>query len=195
MTGAMEVVDGIAFGLEPSALVNAGEEARAPVGGGAFGEAAVERVGHDDEGGEFAAFASESVGGPGADAGHAHAGLAGVHHEEGRAVVVRLGVTGVDEGHFVDVLAEFGEDGGDHFSAFTARGEFEGRLHEGADGVGEEAGVFVESGQFIAVHFFELGFVVPGVDLTGAAIDEEPDDGLGLTIEMTSSGCERIIST
>ena len=62
--GPVKVVDGIAFGLEPGALINAGEKACAPVGGGAFGEAAVERVGHHDEGGELAAFASQSVGGP-----------------------------------------------------------------------------------------------------------------------------------
>ena len=59
----------------------------------------------------------------------------------------------------------------------------------------EEAGVFVESGEFLAVHLFELGFVIPGIDLARSAIDEEPDDGLGLAIEVTSFGCEGIIST
>jgi hypothetical protein len=33
--------------------------------------------------------------------GRAHAGLAGVHHEEGGAVVVGFGVAGVYEGHLV----------------------------------------------------------------------------------------------
>jgi hypothetical protein len=71
----MGVVDGVAFGCAPGALIDAGEEAYAPVGRGALGETAVERVGHGDEGGEFAAFASESVGGPGSDAGEGPCGV------------------------------------------------------------------------------------------------------------------------
>ena len=86
--GPVEVFDGIAFGPKPGALVNAGKEAGAPIGGGAFGEATVEGIGHDDKGGEVAADAAEAVGGPGSDARKAHARLAGVHHEEGGAVVV-----------------------------------------------------------------------------------------------------------
>lgn len=93
-------------------------------------------------------------------------------------------MAGVDEGHFVNVLAEFWKNGGDHLAALTARGELEGRLHERADGVGEEAGVFVEAGEFLAVHFLELRFVIPGVDLAGASVNEEPDDGFGLAIEV-----------
>ena len=75
-----------------------------------MGRPRFERVGHDDEGGKVSAFAAEAVGDPRADAGEAHARNAAVHHEEGRRVVVRFGVAGMDEGHLVDVLAEVGED-------------------------------------------------------------------------------------
>ena len=46
----------------------------------------------------------------------------------------------------------------------------------------------------LAVHFFELGFVVPGIDLTGSAVDEEPDDGLGFAIGVTFLGGEGIVA-
>ena len=56
---------------------------------------------------------------------------------------------------------------GDHLAALATRGELEGRLHERADGVGEEAGELVEALEFLAVVFGEGGLVVPGIDLAG----------------------------
>jgi len=107
---ALEIVDGISLGFEPGPLIDAGKKARAPVGGCSFGKSPVERIRHHDEGGKVAAFAAQSVGDPGTNARESHAGLARVHHEEGRAVVVRFGVAGVDEGHLIDMLTEFGKD-------------------------------------------------------------------------------------
>jgi len=54
--GASEVIDRGAIGIQRGALVDAGQEAAAPVGGMAFGQAAAEGVVHDDEAGEVFGF-------------------------------------------------------------------------------------------------------------------------------------------
>ena len=102
--GAVEVVDRVALRLERRALVDAGQEARAPVLRVALGQAAAERVVHHDERRQVLALAAQAVGDPRADAGKAHAGHAGVDLEQGGRVVVRVGAARVDEGHLVDVL-------------------------------------------------------------------------------------------
>ena len=99
-------------------------------------------------------------------------------------MVVRIGVARVDEGHLVDVFAEVGEEVRDHFPALAARTEGEGRLHDAADRVREEAGEFVEAPELLAVVPFKSGFVVPRVDLAGTSVREDPDDAFGFRREM-----------
>src|SRR5262249_53303327 len=67
----------------------------------------------------------------------------------------------------------------------------ERRLHERADLVGEEAGVLVEAGQLLAIALGQLGLVVPGIDLAGTAIDEQPDGRAGRAGEVTRPRGER----
>lgn len=88
VSGRMEIFDGISLWFEPCSLVDAGEEAGAPVRGASFWEAAIEGIGHDDEGWEVTAFRSKAVGDPRPGAGEAHAGEAAIHHEESGAVIV-----------------------------------------------------------------------------------------------------------
>ena len=59
--------------------------------------------------------------------------------------------------------------------------------------IGEEARLLVETFQFLAVAFGQSRFVVPGIDLARASIDEQPDDRLGFAIEMSHLGSEGII--
>ena len=107
-------------------------------------------------------------------------------------MVVRLGVARVDEGHLIDVFAEVWEDAGDHFSALAAGGEFEWGFHDPADGVGEKSGELVEALEFFAVVFGEGGLVVKGIDLAGAAVDEDPNDAFGFGREVGAFRGERV---
>jgi hypothetical protein len=111
MSRAIEIVNWITLGLEPRPLINAGKEACSPVSGGSFRETTIERVGHDNEGGKVAALTAEAISDPGTEARISHPREAGVHHEEGRAVVVGLGVAGVDESHFINVFTKLGKNG------------------------------------------------------------------------------------
>ena len=70
--------------------------------------------------------------------------------------------------------------------------EAERRLHQRPDLVGEEAGVLVEALQLQAVAALQLGFVVPGIDVAGAAVDEQPDDRLGPGGEMAGPRCQGV---
>ena len=58
----------------------------------------------------------------------------------------------------------------------------ERRLHERPNLVGEEAGVLVEALQLRAVQLCERRFIVPGVHVAGAAVDEQPDDAFGAAV-------------
>ena len=57
-----EIQDGVAAGAEDVALIDAGQESRAPVGVAAAG--AFSAGGKDDERGELAVFAAQAVGDP-----------------------------------------------------------------------------------------------------------------------------------
>ncbi len=92
-----QVVDGVRTRLEPGPLVGAGQKTARPVERVSLGQAASLGVGHDDEAGQVFVLRAESVSDPGADRRKAHARQAGVHHEQGRTVVVRLTVERVQE--------------------------------------------------------------------------------------------------
>ena len=154
---ALEVVDGHALRVEGRALVDARQEARAPVDGVALGQAAAERVVHHDERGQVAALAAEAVGHPGADAGEAHARQAGVDLEQGGGVVVRLGPARVDEGHLIDVLRQVREDLRHPGPRVAVLLPGEGRLHERPDLAGEEAGLVVEALSFLPSRLTRSG--------------------------------------
>ena len=57
---------------------------------------------------------------------------------------------------------------------------------------GKKAGLGIEAFQRLAVAFFQLGLVVPGVDLALAAVHEQPDDALGLGRKMRRPRGQRI---
>ena len=123
--------------------------------------------------GQILALAPQAVSHPRADAGKPHPRHAGVHHEQGRRVVVRLGVARVNERHLVDVLAQVRENLRDHLAALAPRAEPERRLHQSADGVLEEPGRVLETTgrtPFIDLpsHRARAGLVVPGVDVARA---------------------------
>src|SRR5438094_986155 len=109
-------------------------------------------------------------------------------------MVIRLGVARVDEGEVIDVLRDMGEDLRDPGARLAVLLPLERRLHERTDLVGEEAGVFVEALEFLAIAFGQLRLVVPGIDVTGPAINEQPDDGAGLAGEMAGSRGQRMQS-
>src|SRR6266545_1146352 len=77
-------------------------------------------------------------------------------------------------------------------AGLTVPPKAEGRFHQRADLIDEEAGGAVEAGQFLAVAPFEFGLVVPGIDVAWAAVDEQPDDGAGLAGEVARARRERV---
>ena len=96
----------VALGAQRHALVLAGQEAGAP-------EAVVERLGllaagpgrsHHDEGGQVLVLGAQAVAEPGAEAGPAGELMAGADVGDGRVVVDRLGLDGLDDGDVVDDL-------------------------------------------------------------------------------------------
>ena len=98
----------------------------------------------------------------------------------------------VDEGELVDLPCEVGEDAADPGAALAVPGPREGRLHQGPHGIGEEPGLGVEAGERLAIAPLQLGLVVPGVDLAGAAVHEQPDHGLGGGAEVGRPGGQRV---
>ena len=107
-------------------------------------------------------------------------------------MVVRLGMARVDEGHFVDVFAQLRENFRNHFAALSARRELERAFHQPTHCVGEEPGEAIEAFESLAIHFLECRLVVPSVDVAGATVDKDPDDGLGSTREVGLLGGQGI---
>ena len=95
------VEDGVALVPEAHAIVIGREESAGPEGRAAADAGASTE---DDEGGEVSGSAAEAVGDPGADAGAARDGEAGLHEGLGRGVVELVSVDGTDE---ADVVGDF----------------------------------------------------------------------------------------
>ena len=70
--------------------------------------------------------------------------------------------------------------------------ELKGRFHQRADRTGEKSGELVEALQFLAIAFCQLWFVVPSVDVTRTAVDEQPDHRFGFGLKVWCAGCQRI---
>lgn len=139
--------------------------------------------GHDgDEAGEVFVFGAQAVGDPAPHGGADEVGGAGVEEEGGGAVGHALGVHGVDEAEVVDVLGNMGKEGADPAAGLAVLFEIPEWFEELALGLFSE-GVFADADEVegLAVAFDELGFVVEGIDMAGAAGHEEEDDSLGLS--------------
>ncbi len=179
--GVFEVEDGVAFGAEDGALVVGGHVAGGPVFG--TGDGAAGFVEHDDVAGEVFVDVAEAVVDPAAEGGFSADEGTRVHLEHGGAVDGRLGGEGVNEGDVIDAFADVGEEVGDPLAALAV-------LFEVPLGFYDAAFVFFATstegfdGDGFAVEAFHVGFVVEGVDVGGAAIHEEEDDGLGLGGEV-----------
>ena len=157
-----------------------------------LGRPSAARVAHHDEAGKVLGLAPQAVGHPRADAWITHPRKPGVHHEKRRGVIVRFGEARVNERHLVDVLAQVRENLRDHLAALAARAEPERRLHQAADGILEEPSRVlerrVELRDGFAVPPGKRGLVVPGVDMAGPAVDEEPDHPLRFAREVAGRG-------
>ena len=185
--GIAEEEDGVAFGAELDALVDAGEEAGGPEGGaGATGGAGE----HDDVGGEVAVFTAEAVGDPGPHGGAAALAEAAVEEHLGGGVIDLVGVEGFDDAEVVGDGGEVGQQFGHPGAALAVLFEFEGGALEGGFGADEgEAFAFEEfGGAGLAAAFDELGFVVEEIELRGGADHVEVDDVLGLGGEVGVAG-------
>src|ERR1700722_2358242 len=90
----------------------------------------------------------------------------------------------MDEGHVIDVLRHAGEDRRNPRSRLPTLLPGEGRLHQRPDLIDEEAGLVVEALEFLPVALRQLRLVVPGIDLAGTAVHEQPDDRLRLGGEV-----------
>ncbi len=181
--GILDVEDGIAEGVELDALKVAGQDAAGPLAGGDGLHLAALAGGHeDDEAGQVVGFRAESVEDPGAHAGAAGDDGAGVHEGVGGIVVDLLGPHGADDADVVGDAADVGEERADLLSGFA---EFlEGMLGaEAGEALALQLGDLLAGGKGIghglAGHFGELGFVVEGFEVGGAARLIEEDDALG----------------
>ena len=90
----------------------------------------------------------------------------------------------MNEGHLIDMFAQFRKYLRHHLSAFASWSKSKWRLHQIADGVFEEAGGVGEFRSELfdgfVVPAFEFWFVVPSIDMAGATVDEDPDHAFGL---------------
>ena len=108
-----------------------------------------------------------------------------------RGVVVLPQVHRVQERHLVDVLRQVREHLGDPRAGLAVLLPLERRLEALAAG-GEEAGLGIGPGEFLAVALLQFRLVVPGIDLRRPAGHEQPDDRLRLRREMRLLRRQRI---
>jgi hypothetical protein len=85
--------------------------------------------------------------------------------------------------HLVDMLSEVREDRSDHLAALAPGSELKRGLHQIPDRISKKtSGVRKRSVKLfdrLAVGFLKSRFVVPGIDLAGPSVDEDPYDSLG----------------
>ncbi len=186
--GAADVLDQFVdlteLGVDEGPLEDAGQEAGLPVLGILDGHAA---GAHGDEAGEVLVFGAETVEDPGAEAGAGLDAVAAVHEHEGRLVVGDLGDHGPDDGDVVGMGGGLVEQFADFEAAAAAGVEGEG----GGEGdAGFAFGAEVFGGERFAGVAGEGGFGVEGVDVGGAAVEEEVDDAFGFGGEVGWAGDE-----
>ena len=146
----------------------------------------------DDESREVIAFASESVREPRTKAGFAGHFAAG--HDEGACGVVvdGVGMDGLDHRKIIDDLGGVWEKFADPSARFTMLCEFEfawgDRQASLAAGHGGDPLSFADGvGKVFVVLLFESGLVVPKIDLRGASIHVEVNEGFGFGREVWKS--------
>ena len=165
-------------GGDEGALINRREERRAPTAGPAVSSGQGRK---NDEAGQILVFRAEAVGDPRAHRRASDAAIAGVHHEDRRAVIGDIGDHRANLAEFVDDAAHLGEDLAHFVAVLPVLGPGEGRLHQIAGG---ELGARRLIGERLAVPLVELGLVIERIDGGQAAGEEHEDDVLGLGGEV-----------
>ena len=172
-----EVVDRRLVGADDDPLVRGRHEARGPVLRPRDRPAGL--VEHDHEARHVLVDRAEAVGHPRAETRVPGQHAAGVHHEHRRAVDGAFGVHGVDEADVIDAGADVGEEVRDVLAALAVLLELPLRADDAAL-VLVPAPAEGLDGNRLAVEGVQGRLVVEGLDLAGAAVHEQEDDGLGL---------------
>ena len=190
--GADEVVERRPLRLQGCPLVDPREKAGPPVLGMPLRDAAAQGVVHDHKRRQVLRLGPQAIGDPRPHAGESHPGEPGVDLEQGRRVVVRVGVTRMQKRHLVDMAGQVRKDLRDPRPRLPVLLKLKRRPHDRSDVLGEKAGVLVEPLQLLPIALGQAGLVVPGVDLAGATIHEQPDDRLRRGGKMSRPRRQRV---
>jgi len=194
--GVAEIKNRITFGAQRDALIGGGKETAGPIRRPAAWSARATL--ENDERGEIARFAADSVSDPCAHARPSELAGPGVHEELGGRVIKNVRRTAHHKRDVIDNLAMVRHEFGNPHAALAALLEtparakefgfvFERTVHEG------EAFSFDERiGNALAVQFDKLWFVIEKLELRRAAGHEEKDDVLRARGEMARLRRERI---
>ena len=99
-----------------------------------------------------------------------------------------------EKGNVVHTRGKVRQQVGDLDARLTVFLEHAGAGEQGRIALGELAGIIAEAGrQRLAVPLRQFGLGVEQVDVAGPAEHEEEDDRLGLPLEVTGLGGERIV--
>jgi len=115
----------------------------------------------------------------------------GVHHEQGRAVLRRVGVHRVQKGDVIDARGQVGEQVADPLAALAVFAEVPLGTDNPALVAAASAAEGLDGNGF-AVQRIERGFVVKGIEVAGAAIHEQEDHALGLGSKVRIPRSQRI---
>lgn len=94
----------------------------------------------------------------------------------------------VDEGHFVNKVAEGFYDVAEMFAALSVLSEAEGGFHPWSESILERFDGFAEVG-CLPVMFFQLGFVVPEIHVTGGTSHKQLNDAFCFWGKVQSLEC------
>ena len=99
-------------------------------------------------------------------------------------MIIGFGMAGMNKGHLVDMFSQVRKDLRNRFSTLPARSKLERALHQATHCVGEETRKSIKSFHGLTIHFLKSRLIIPGIDLTGSAVDEYPDNRLSFASEM-----------
>ena len=173
--------------VDVRALVDAGQEAVAPQ---LRADDRLARAEHHVAG-QVLVLRAQAVGEPGAHAGPRRLRFAGVHHQQRRLVVGRVGVHRADDANVVDAR---GRRSG--YSSLTSMPLWP--CLSNLNGDGNRPPPLARSVESCAsgrvpLYFSRARLGVEGVHLRGAAVHEQEDDALGRRLEHRRPGGERIV--
>jgi hypothetical protein len=172
---ADELLDVLVLGVEIGPLVGAGQEGGLPVLG------LLDRIpsgAHHDETREVLVLAAEAVGDPGAHARAHQPRVAAVQQEQRGLVVGHVGVHRADHADVVDRLRRVLEEFAHLDPALAVLGELEHRRKRVAR---LALGLEILGGQGLPGEAVQGRLGIEGVDMGGAAVEEEMQDALGLS--------------